>query len=231
VPDIVPTYRADRVRAAERPLLDAGEPLMRRAAAALATIVSEELMDAVDPRVLVLVGSGDNGGDALFAAADVCAVAEVSLLLVSDRFHEEGLAAASAAGARRIELPQARDAASGFELIVDGIVGIGSSATSALRGRAREVVSALLPAVHAGRPRVIAVDLPSGLHPDTGEADDAVLPAAITVTFGAAKNGIASGRGPELCGDVVLVDIGLDLDEADAVGEMSVDRVVRPLAR
>jgi hydroxyethylthiazole kinase-like uncharacterized protein yjeF len=216
------------VRAAERPLLEAGEPLMRRAAAALATIVREELMDAVDPHVLVLVGSGDNGGDALFAAADVCAVAEVALLLVSDRFHEEGLAAATAAGARRTELPEARDAASGFDVLIDGMVGIGSSGTSALRGTAREVVGALLPAVHDGRPRVIAVDLPSGLDPDTGEADDAVLPAAITVTFGAAKNGLASGRGPDLCGDVVLVDIGLELD-AEAAGEMSVDRVVRAI--
>lgn len=231
MPDTVPTYRAEQVRAAERPLLDAGKPLMRRAAAALAGIVREELMDAVDPHVLVLVGSGDNGGDALFAAADVCAVAEVALLLVSDRFHEEGLAAATAAGARRIELPEARDAASGFEVLIDGMLGIGASGTSALRGTARDVVSALMPAVRDGRPRVIAVDLPSGLHPDSGEADDAVLPAATTVTFGAAKNGLASGRGPELCGGVVLVDIGLELGAVDAVGEMTVDRVVRAPVR
>ena len=58
-----------QVRAAEAPLLAAGEPLMRRAAAALAAIVREELADAVNPRILVLVGSGDNGGDAMFAAA------------------------------------------------------------------------------------------------------------------------------------------------------------------
>jgi NAD(P)H-hydrate epimerase len=57
-------YLAAEVRAAEQPLLEAGEPLMRRAAAALAA----ELRDLAPHRMLVLVGSGDNGGDALFAA-------------------------------------------------------------------------------------------------------------------------------------------------------------------
>ena len=46
---------------------------------------------------------------------------------------------------------------------------------------------------------MIAVDLPSGLHPDTGlTADDVVLPAAVTVTFGAVKAGLVRGRGPSL---------------------------------
>ena len=225
MPETVPTYLAAQVRAAEAPLLAAGEPLMMRAAAALADVVREELADAADPRVLVIAGSGDNGGDALFAAASLVSDAEVDVLLVSDRFHEEGLAAAAAAGVRRVELPEARDAASGYDVLIDGLVGIG--ATSGLRGSARSAVEALLPAVRAGRPRVVAVDLPSGLHPDTGDADDAVLPAAITVTMGAVKAGLVSGRGPELCGQVVLVDIGLGegLAAADAAGEASVARV------
>ena len=62
------------------------------------------------------------------------------------------------------------------------------------------VVEALLPAVRAGRPRVIAVDLPSGLHPDDGTSDDVVLPASVTVTFGAVKAGLVAGSGAELAG-------------------------------
>lgn len=226
MPETVSTYSAAQVRAAEAPLLAAGVPLMRRAAAALAAIVREELADAFDPRVLVLVGSGDNGGDALFAAAELASAAEVDLLLVADRFHEEALAAAVAAGAARVELPAARDAASGYDVLIDGILGIG--ATSPLRGTAREAIEALLPAVRAGRPRVVAVDVPSGLHPDTGEADDAVLPAAITVTMGAVKTGLVSGRGSELAGRVILVDLGLGqgLADEEPVGEASVDLVV-----
>lgn len=225
----VSTYRAMQVRGAEEPLIAAGEPLMRRASAALASIVREEIADAVAPRILVLVGSGDNGGDALFAAASLASIARVDLLLVADRFHELGLATATAEGAAMIDLPGARDEASEFDIVIDGIIGIGSSATSALRGTAREVVLALLPAVRAGRPRVVAVDLPSGLHPDTGEADEAVLPAAITVTMGAVKAGILTGRGPELCGRVVLVDLGLGpgLRDEEPAGEGVVDRVVR----
>jgi len=227
MPETVPTYLAAQVRAAEAPLLAAGEPLMMRAAAALADVVREELADAFDPRVLVVAGSGDNGGDALFAAASLALDASVDVLLVSTRFHEEALAAAAAAGVRRVELPEARESASGYDVLIDGIVGIG--ATSGLRGSARSAVEALLTAVRLGRPRVVAVDVPSGLHPDTGEADDAVLPAAFTVTMGGVKAGLVSGRGPDLCGRVVLVDIGLGegLASVEAVGEASVDGVVR----
>ena len=228
MPETVPTYLAAQVRAAEAPLLAMGVPLMQRAAAALAAIVREELADAVAPRVLVLVGSGDNGGDALYAAASLVSDAdtEVDLLLVSDRFHEAALAAAVAAGAARVELPAARDAASGYDVLIDGILGIGAS--SGLRGTARQAVEALMPAVRAGRPRVVAVDLPSGLNPDTGEADDAVLPATITVTMGAVKAGLVAGRGRDLTGRVVLVHLGLGggLAGVEPVGEASVDLVV-----
>jgi hypothetical protein len=56
----------------------------------------------------------------------------------------------------------------------------------------------------------VAVDLPSGLDPDDGTADAAVLPADVTVTFGALKAGLVRGQGPELSGRVHLVDLGLD---------------------
>ncbi|MFB7890776.1 NAD(P)H-hydrate epimerase [Microbacterium sp. NPDC056044] len=246
----VPTYTADQVRAAERPLIDAGVPLMHRAAAALADVVRAELATpdtvltltgvlepvirespvALRPRVLVLAGSGDNGGDALYAAARLTGVADVDVLLVSERFHETALAAAVAAGVRRVDLPEVDDDLRHYALVVDGIVGIGSSADSALRGRARGVVTAIRDDLRRGgrMPRLIAVDLPSGLHPDTGAADDAVLAASVTVTFGAVKAGLATGRGPELCGDVVLVDIGLGsaLQSVEPAGAASVSRIV-----
>ncbi|HWT32265.1 MAG TPA: NAD(P)H-hydrate epimerase, partial [Microbacterium sp.] len=72
---------------------------------------------------------------------------------------------------------------------------------------ARDAVAALLPAA----PRVVAVDLPSGLDPDDGASDGVVLPATITVTFGAAKAGLSRGDGPRLSGRIVLVELGLAL--------------------
>ena len=250
----VPAYTAAQVRAAERPLIDAGEPLMERAAAALAAVIREEVAGAStssatgnrsatgtgtatgSPRILVLAGSGDNGGDALLAGAALADTIEVEVLRVGSRVHERGQAAAIAAGARVVEATTL-EALEPYDLVVDGILGIGTGGDPALRGTARSAVEALLPAVRAGATRVIAVDLPSGLHPDTGvTADDVVLPADVTVTFGAVKAGLVRGRGPQLAGRIILVDLGLrpalsgDASTGSATGglaEASVLRVVQ----
>jgi hydroxyethylthiazole kinase-like uncharacterized protein yjeF len=202
-------YSAEQIRAAEAPHLAAGEPLMARAAAALADVVREVLRarDADPGRVLLLVGSGDNGGDALFAGATLaregCAV---SIIETVDRTHPEGLAAARGAGAVSVTEPVG--AAASVDVIVDGTLGTGSAASPALRGRARDIVAALRE--RPCRAAVVAVDLPSGIQPDDGSVPDpTVLPADITVTFGGYKAGLLRGRGAELAGDVRLVDIGI----------------------
>ena len=227
----VPAWTASQIREAERPLLEAGIPLMRRAASALAAVLEKELGDAPRPRVLILAGSGDNGGDAMFAAAEVVEHADVDILLVSPRFHEQAFATAVAAGARNVELTALRHPDPAYGLVVDGILGIGPSKDRALRGTAREAVALLLPAVRDGSARVVAVDLPSGLDPDSGAADEMVLPASLTVTFGGVKVGLTRGRGPELSGDVVLVDIGLGIERAvpavPPAGEASISGVYR----
>jgi NAD(P)H-hydrate epimerase len=227
VSESVPTYTAAQVRAAEKPLLDAGEPLMLRAAATLARVAAGEL-GPDGGRMLVLAGSGDNGGDALFAASHLAEIDDVrvDVFLTSDRVHEAGLGAAVAAGARKVDLPAVVSAAADYDLVLDGILGIGAATNPALRGTARTVVEALLPAVRAGKPRVIAVDLPSGLQPDDGTNDGVVLPASVTVTFGAVKVGLVAPNGRALAGTIVLVDIGLDLREAGAAGAASVDAVI-----
>ncbi len=208
--DRIVAYTADAIRSAEAPLLAAGRPLMRDAARALADVVVAELA-RTPGSVLVLAGSGDNGGDALFAAADFARQADrVDIVLTRDRVHREALDAAVAAGARLRDASEICLADADHALVVDGILGIGASADARLRGTGRAVVEALLPAVVAERVRVVAADVPSGLHPDTGEADAAVLPAHVTVTFGAVKAGLLRGCGPELSGRVVLVDLGLE---------------------
>jgi len=204
----VAAYSADAVRAAEKPLLAEGRPLMRWAAAALADVVARQL-EARPGAVLVLAGAGDNGGDALFAAAEFCTVAErVDVVLVRDRVHRAALDAALTAGARVRSASEACGALAEYALVLDGILGIGQLADRRLRGGAR----ALVECVRAldERPVVVAVDLPSGLDPDDGTADAAVLAADITVTFGALKAGLIRGRGPELSGRVHLVDLGLE---------------------
>ncbi len=238
----VPVHTVEHVRVAESPLLAAGKPLMARAASALAQVVRAWFASGTGPdaaapagsataharHVLVLAGSGNNGGDALYAAALLAEELDVDVLTVGARVHDEGLATALAAGARRVEIPAVREASRSYDVIVDGILGVGTTDT-ALRGNAREAVQALLPAVRAGESHVVAVDLPSGLHPDTGEAGEVVLPASVTVTFGAVKPGLVRGRGPELAGQLVLGDIGLgpELDGFLPVGTVEVHRVVQ----
>ncbi len=223
-------------------------------------------------RVLLLVGSGDNGGDALFAGAELAAQgSEVVALLTGTRAHERGLAAARSAGVQVVtphpesvaeSAPTSwvesalRDQGAVPDVIVDGIVGTGASA--GLRGRAREIVEALLPQVLPGRgpqetgagrelagagvlepavtsallsvapaervPAVVAVDLPSGIDPDTGDtADDVVLPASLTVTFGGVKAGLLRGRGAELAGEIVLAPIGIEADLAALTPAITLD--------
>jgi len=235
-------YTAAQIRAAEAPLLAAGVPLMRRAAAALAAEVRRELGDAGRRagRILILAGSGDNGGDALYAGAELAREGvEVCILTTGDRVHEAGLAAALAAGAQRTDAAGAVDFARSADALLDGILGTGTGANPALRGRAREAVAALIPVVTPGaapgvipvvtpgaapkpgageagsaggrdRPRVIAVDIPSGISPDDGTVPDPlVLPADVTVTFGGCKAGLLLPPASALAGEVRLIDIGL----------------------
>src|SRR5690606_22064851 len=188
--------------------------------AALADAVSSELstrgVRVRDARVLLLVGSGNNGGDTLFAGALLAGRgARVSYLPLGSRVHPAGETAALEAGALRV--PGAPDAA---DAILDGIVGIGAGTGSAqgvgLRGAARTAVMFARERVieREGRlPVTFAVDVPSGIHPDTGEVPeaDAVLPADVTVTFGACKMGLL--RAPAtLVGRIDVVDIGLELE-------------------
>ncbi len=221
-------YGGDQIRAAERPHLDAGEPLMQRAADGLARIVGDLLDDpAVRPgdgpgSVLLLVGSGDNGGDALFAGARLATAGRhVAVLRVGSRVHEAGLAAALDAGARFLDDPAGpeaavTDAALDADLVLDAILGIGVRGPAALRSPAREVVDAVRELARDQRaPFVVAVDVPSGIDVDTGGiADDHVLHADVTVTFGGVKAGLLTGPAATLAGRIELVDVGIGADLA-----------------
>lgn len=201
-------YTAAQVRAAESPLLAAGEPLMRRAAAALAA----ELRALAPSRVLVLVGSGDNGGDGLFAAAELAAEGvTVDLVATASRYHVEGAEAAIGSGARWMDAADAARLAADADVVVDAILGTGTSSSPALRGSARDVVAAIAPVLgRSRRPVVVAVDIPSGISPDDGAVpDETVLRADLTVTFGAVKAGLLREPGSRYAGRIALVDLGL----------------------
>ncbi|MFD7918999.1 NAD(P)H-hydrate dehydratase [Streptomyces sp. NPDC059740] len=200
-------YDVETVRAAERELM-AELPegtLMQRAAAGLATACAQLLGRVYGSRVVLLVGSGDNGGDALYAGARLArrGAGVRAVLLRPDRAHGEGLAALVAAGGR-VSADAEADIARA-DLVVDGIVGIGG------RGGLRPEAARLATAAAAGGGRVVAVDLPSGVDADTGRVEGEAVRADLTVTFGAYKPGLLVDPAREHAGALRLVDIGLRL--------------------
>ena len=198
-------YDVATVRAAEGAALAAlpEGALMQRAAAGLATVCARLLGGVYGARVLLLVGSGDNGGDALYAGARLAARgARVEALLVGSRAHEGGLAALRRAGGTVVAGVGAGSPTA--DLVVDGITGIGGS--GGLREPAASAVAALPEAA-----MVVAVDVPSGVDADTGEVSGAAVRADVTVTFGVLKAGLVIDPGAGYAGVVELVEIGLHM--------------------
>jgi hydroxyethylthiazole kinase-like uncharacterized protein yjeF len=201
-------HRVADVRVAEQALM-ASLPdgaLMQRAAAGLAAVCARTLGRVYGSRVAVLAGSGDNGGDALYAGARLARRgAVVTAIRVSARVHQGGAAALRAAGGRLTEaadtgVGQALDDA---DLIIDGILGIGG------RGGLREPAATLAARAGQARALVVAVDLPSGIDADSGEVAGAAIRADVTVTFGTLKPGLLIDPGAAQAGVVELIDIGL----------------------
>ncbi|MEV7544646.1 NAD(P)H-hydrate dehydratase [Streptomyces sp. NPDC089915] len=203
-------YSVETVRAAERELM-ARLPegaLMARAAAGLAAVCAELLARGrgrvYGSRVVLLVGPGDNGGDALYAGARLArrGAGVTAVPMDPERMHPGGLAALRAAGGRVAASVPGR-----ADLVVDGLLGIGG------RGGLRPAAAALVERIPAGA-AVVAVDLPSGVDADTGEVAGSAVTADVTVTFGAYKPGLLTDPGASRVGAVRLVDIGLDLEGA-----------------
>ncbi|MFE0402760.1 NAD(P)H-hydrate dehydratase [Streptomyces nigra] len=207
-------YGVETVRAAERELM-ARLPegaLMQRAAAGLAAACADLLGRVYGSRVVLLVGSGDNGGDALYAGARLArrGAGVTAVLLSPERAHPGGLTALRKAGGRSVGADVGGELVERADLVVDGVVGIGG------KGGLRPEAAALAHAAERARVPVVAVDLPSGVDADTGEVRGTAMRADLTVTFGTHKPGLLIDPAREHAGVVRLVDIGLTLPH-DAV--------------
>ncbi|WP_329043825.1 NAD(P)H-hydrate dehydratase [Streptomyces sp. NBC_01422] len=200
-------YSVETVRNAEKALM-ARLPegaLMQRAAAGLAVACGDLLRRngrVYGSRVLLLVGSGDNGGDTLYAGARLArrGAGVRALLTTPDKVHRAALDALLAAGGQVLDTPHG---VGPVDLVVDGITGIGG------RGGLRPEAAELVRAVTAGHAPVLAVDLPSGVEADTGQVLGAAVRADATVTFGTYKPGLLIDPAAERAGALRLVDIGL----------------------
>ncbi|MEP6695312.1 MAG: NAD(P)H-hydrate dehydratase [Pseudonocardiales bacterium] len=177
--------------------------LMARAAAGLAARCAQVLGTTYGARVVLLVGAGNNGGDALYTGARLArrGARVDALLLAPERAHAGGLSALQAAGGNIRSAHPAH--LTGADLIVDGILGLGG------RGGLRPDPGRLVEAAAASDAICVAVDLPSGVDADTGTVAGTAFAADLTVTFGCLKPGLLVDPGREHAGVVDVVDIGL----------------------
>ncbi len=176
-------------------------------------------------RVLVLAGSGNNGGDALVAARHLRdAWLDVRLVLPAEASAMPADAAAAlaawqtAGGTISTSLPAAFDA----DLLIDGLFGIG------LARPVGGVFADVIGRVNAASVPVLALDVPSGIDADTGRILGCAVRATATITFIALKPGLLTLDGPDHAGRIVVDDLGLGVADADLPsGELLDASVVR----
>jgi hydroxyethylthiazole kinase-like uncharacterized protein yjeF len=215
-----PILQAPALRAIEAENAGASPSLMERAGAAAARHAREMLADASRPPLL-LAGPGNNGGDVFVVArhlkegglAPQVLFAGDPTRLPADarRAHADWLASG---GTCREDFP-----AGDIGLLVDGLFGIGL--TRPIEGRHAEWIAR----ANAGTAPVLALDVPSGLDAATGQATGPAIRADRTLTFIALKPGLLTGDGPDLCGQLVVDALGLDVMRKDG------EQVAPPLFR
>lgn len=179
-----------------------GYDLMLRAGQAVARSAAARLPPGA--RVLVVCGPGNNGGDGLVAArflAEGGFAVEAALLGPRDRLRGDAAQASSDWSAAVVAIDEA--VPERVDLVIDALFGAGLARD--LDGAARRVVERINA---SGRP-ALAVDIPSGIDGDTGEARGAAVRAAWTVTFARRKPGHLLFPGRAHCGPVEVADIGI----------------------
>jgi ADP-dependent NAD(P)H-hydrate dehydratase / NAD(P)H-hydrate epimerase len=246
-------YSVSQVRAAESALfaLVPEGALMQRAAAGLAAVCADLLRAGAGgvygAEVVVLAGTGDNGGDALYAGERLALRgASVTAVQAGARLHADGALALRGAGGRIIAVvpprdpgaasdPSAAPAATGGAGRDPGRHDVGHEVRRAIghadliidgmlgiggNGGLREPYATLAELAANASATTVAVDLPSGIDADTGAVAGPAVRAGVTVTFGAVKPGLLIDPGAGHAGVIEIVDIGLG-PHLDGVPEAS----------
>jgi len=216
-------YRVEVIRRIEeRAIAVQGvDVLMQRAAAAVAASASDLLRSTTGGRygrhVMIMVGVGNNGGDALFAGVRLARRGvRVTAVRCLGTPHPAGSAALIAAGGRLVDLDDVITRLP-CDLVIDGILGIGG------RPGLPDQVAQLVQSVLDRNVPIVAVDLPSGVAADTGAVPGAAVRATRTITFGERKPCHLLRPALAYCGDITVVDIGLGADHEEAADLLGLD--------
>ena len=205
----LPIYPAADIRAIELAVAAWERPpnLMERAGLVAAELARDRLLEG-RKSVLVLAGPGNNGGDGFVVARHLKAWwYQVSVLFAGDRGRLSAAAGAAhdawlgAGGTLVSEIPAGR-----FDLVVDALFGIG------LGRDIGERYAGLIDLINRQPAPVLALDIPSGLHADSGRVLGCAVEAEHTVTFIALKPGLLTLDGPDHAGEIHVRELGLDVE-------------------
>lgn len=213
--DPLALYSVAQIRAIESAALAAAAPgtLMQRAGAAVARVALSKLSDiTAETRLLVAAGPGNNGGDALVAAALLAQQRlSVTVMLFADKNSLPGDAGEALRQAKQSGVTFATSISevsqSSWALAIDGMFGIGL--TRPLQGPYAEMAS-LLNRLDCP---VLAIDVPSGLDADTGSVvgpEGIAVCADATLTFIGDKPGLHTLHGRDSAGEVITNDLDID---------------------
>ena len=208
----VELYRAAQVRELDRIAIEErgipGYTLMSRAGQAAFEQLRRHWPDA--RRVVIVCGGGNNGGDG-YVVARLARLAGLtaSVLALADpqQLHGDAQTAWWDAQAADVPiLPFTRADLIGADLLVDAILGTGLERE--VSGTWRDAIEAM----NAHSAPILALDIPSGLHADTGAILGAAVQATATMTFIGLKQGLFTGQGPACCGALSFADLGVPGD-------------------
>jgi len=204
-------YLTDEIRRIEALAGERAEPpLMQRAGLVAAELARELIADSRRP-ILVFAGPGNNGGDAFVVASQLMQWwHRVSVVFAGDPRRLSADARAAFDGWRKASgevLTAPPASAASLALVVDGLFGIGLQRS--LDGTYAQWVDYM----NAQAAPVLALDVPSGLHSDSGRVLSRAVRADHTMTFIALKPGLLTLDGPDHCGEVHVADLGLDVEQ------------------
>jgi len=192
------------------------DQMLTNAGQGLADIVLDLFADEVEPEVLGLVGPGNNGGDTLVALTELAKEGWKTHAFLVKRKKDALVKGFTEAGGEVFSgekaFEQLAENIGNADLLLDGVLGTG------LKLPLKKEIADLLAEVNDildgldEFPMVIAVDCPSGVDSDSGEAADETIPADITVTMAAVKQGLLKLPAFDYVGDLEVVDIGLPDD-------------------
>jgi len=226
MPKVVSIQKMIAIEQAQCSLGISLDTLMRTAGAELARVVSTySKVSRSSRRAVALVGSGNNGGDALVAVSILAQAGwHCTALLVSDRKPDDILIAEA-----KLADCEILDVSTGIlgsftdsPVVIDGILGTGFKLP--LREKLADLFKDLTALIQKNNCEVFAVDCPSGVDCDSGEAAVTAIPADVTVCMAAVKQGLLKDPAAGLAGRIMTVDIGVTEDNPE--WQMALDEVL-----